>query len=299
MVIGLAVRAFTQAAKYLKKPITLGAVATVAAVPVAVSVVDHETDGALSMATIDLLKDAVKKGASPQAIERTINGLDYVIAVSNTFDKAAQNLYVEGRMNRKEGNEAVLAGKQAAVEFQLLPQNVTTVTAKHGVRILIADDLFKGDRNAADKYLANSLIDDIVKNAQVSTLGENQVIREDVRKTLNEALRNPEKHPIASKFLNGQGQLMNGLTQIWPELSAPAAAPSVTLKAEEERENDTSLTSIFGRAADGEGGMMKVFAFFIAMIMQALGLGKNDEPDTDNKVKRQSAPPTPTPRPNF
>lgn len=298
MAVGLAVRAFAKVAGRLwNKPMTLGTMAAVAAVPVATAIVDHETDGALSYTafktTVGYLKDKIKEGARPEDIESALSAAGYIADVSKTFRKGTQNLYVEQRMLQKDGADAVLAGKRAAVEFQLLPDNMATLGVKQAVRVAIADDLFTGDRNAADKYLANSLVDDIVKNAQVIPLEDHQVSRDDVRAALADVVNNPDKHPVASRFFAGQDRLMNGLQQIWPELSA--RAPAASVKTEEEHKKDSSLSSVFGMAANGEMSLMKIFTFFIAMMMQALGFGKNEGPERE--VGRPSA--APAPRPNF
>ncbi len=298
MALGLAVRAFAKVAGNLwNKPITLGRTVTMASIPVGVAVADHESDGALSYAafktTVGYLKDKIKDGSSPQEIEAAMAAASYISDVSKTFRKGAQNLYVEQRMLQKEGADAILTGKRAAVEFQLLPDSVAALGAKHAVRTAIADDLHKGDRNAADKYIANALIDDIVKGAQVIPLKGNQVSRDDVKTALIDVINNPAKHPVASRFFEGQDRLMNGLRQVWPELAAPSAASA---KVEEERKKDKNLKDMFGMAADGDTSMMKIFAFFIAMMMQMLGLGKKDEPE--NEVKKPSPVPA-GPRPQF
>ncbi len=295
MAVVLLGKAFQLASRMWNAPMTIGRSVTTGAViagaPVAAAVIDHENDGALSYAafktTVGYLKDKIKEGASPEEIESAMETAGYIVDVSRTFRKGTQNLYVEQRMQQKEGVEAIMTGKRAAVEFQLLPDNMVSLGAKQAVRTAIADDLFKGDRNAADKYLANSLIDDIVKGAQVIPLEGSQVSRDDVKTALVDIINNPDKHPVASRFFGEQDLLMNGLTQIWPELSAPATASSV--KADEEHKKDSSLRDIFGMAADGESSMLKIFTFFIAMIMQALGLGKNEGPDND--AKRPSVAP--------
>lgn len=303
MVIGLMGR-FTQAAGRLwDKPLKLGPSVALAgainAAPAVVAVADHETDGALSYTafktTVGYLKDKIKEGASPEEIETALAAVSYISDVSKTFKKGAQNLYVEQRMLQKEGADAILTGKRAAVEFQLLPDSVVALGAKHAVRTAIADGLHKGDRNAADKYIANTLIDDIVKGAQVIPLEGNQVSRDDVKTALVDVINNPAKHPVASRFFEGQDRLMNGLRQVWPELSAPAPA-AASAKAEEERKKDKGLSDMFGMAADGNTSMMKIFVFFIAMMMQMLGLGKKDEPE--NEVKKPSSVPA-GPRPQF
>lgn len=285
MLVGRAVEAFAKVAGNLwNKPLTLGRAATMASIPVGVAVVDHENDGALSYAafktTVGYLKGKIKDGSSPQEIEAAMAAASYISDVSKTFRKGAQNLYVEQRMQQKEGGDAILTGKRAAVEFQLLPDSVAALGAKHAVRTAIADDLHKGDRNAADKYIANALIDDIVKGAQVIPLEGNQVSRDDVKTALVDVINNPAKHPVASRFFEGQDRLMNGLRQVWPELAAPSVASA---KMEEERKKDKSLSDMFGMSADGDASMMKIFAFFIAMMMQMLGLGKKDEPESEVK----------------
>lgn len=306
MAIGLAVRAFTKAATYLwNKPITLGTAAVATAVPAAVMVADHETDGALSYAafktTVGYLKDKIKDGASAQDVESAMDTASYIVDVSKTFRKGAQSLYVEQRMQQKEGADAILTGKRAAVEFQMLPDNVMSLAAKQAVRTAIADDLHKGDRNAADKYLANSLIDDIVKGAQVIPLEGNQVSRDDVKAALVDVINHPEKHPVASRFFEGQDRLMNGLRQTWPELSGPAPRAA---QLEEERKKEEGLSGMFGMAANGESSLMKIFAFFLAMMMQMLGMGKSannnlaNQNGPDDEVK-QPAKPAPALRPSF
>lgn len=300
MAIGLVGRFAQVASKLWDKNLKLGpsvALSTaIVTAPTAVAVIDHENDGALSYAalktTVDFVKDKVKEGATAEEIETTMNAVGYIADVSKTFRKGAQNYYVEQRMQQKDGIEAIQTGKRAAVEFQLLPDNAASLGAKYFVRTAIADDLYKGDRNAADKYIANALIDDIVKGAQVIPLEGNQVSRDDVKAVVTDIIKNPAKHPVASRFFEGQDRLMNGLRQVWPELAATAAATN----AEAERKKDKSLSGMFGMAADGDASMMKIFAFFIAMMMQMLGLGKNDGPE--NEVKKPSLAPA-APRPNF
>lgn len=298
MAAGLAVRAFTMAAGLWNKPITLGRAATMASIPVAASVVDHETDGALSYAafktTVGYLNDKIKEGATPEEIETAMAAASYISDVSKTFQKGAQNLYVEQRMLQKDGVDAIQAGKRAAVEFLFLPDNVAALGAKHAVRTAIADNLHKGDRNAADRYIANTLIDDIVKGAKVIPLEGNQLSRDDVKAALVDVINNPAKHPLASRFFEGQDRLMNGFRQIWPELSPPA--PAAATKKEEDHKKGTSLSGLFGMAADGESSMMKIFAYFIAMMMQMFGLGKKGEPE--NAPQKPAATPT-APHPQF
>lgn len=311
MAIGFVVRAFTQAASRIwNTPMTLGrhvaAGAVVAGAPIALAVIDHENDGALSYAafktTVGYLKDKIKEGASPQAIESAMEAASYVADVSRTFRKGAQSLYVEQRMQQKEGAEAILTGKRAAVEFQLLPDNMASLVAKQAVRTAIADDLFKGDRNAADKYLANALVDDIVKNAQVIPLEGNQVSRDDVKAVLVDVVNNPDKHPLASRFFGEQDRLMNGLRQVWPELSVQA--PAAVAKVEEDRKQDEGLSGIFGMAANGESSLMKIFTFFLAMMAQMLGFGKpgSVQPASQEAVENEARPsgrPAPALRPGF
>ena len=302
MALGLAVRAFTKAASHLwNKQMTVGGAvmthAAIATAPVALMVADHETDGALSYAalktTVDFIKDKVKEGATAEEVETMMNAASYVSDVSKTFRKGAQNFYVEQRMQQKDGIEAIQTGKRAAVEFQLLSDNIASLGTKYFIRTKIADDLFKGDRNAADKYIANKLIDDIVKGAQVIPLEGNQVSRDDVKAALTDIIKNPEKHPVASRFFEGQDRLMNGLRQIWPELSGSQA--QAEMKTEAKRKEEKGLRDSFGMAADGEESLMKIFAFFIAMMMQMLGLGKSEAPE--NEVKKPSL--APAPRPSF
>lgn len=256
----------------------------VVAGPTALAVVDHELKGALSYAAlktaVDIVRNKVKEGATAEEVETTLNAIGYISDVSKTFRKGAQNAYVEQRMQQKDGIDAIYTGKRAAVEFQLLPDNVASLGAKYFVRTAIADELHKGDRNAADKYIASTLIDDIVKGAQVIPLEGNQVSRDDVKTALVDVINNPAKHPVASRFFEGQDRLMNGLRQVWPELAAPSVASA---KMEEERKKDKSLSDMFGMSADGDASMMKIFAFFIAMMMQMLGLGKKDEPESEVK----------------
>lgn len=289
MAIGLAVRAFANvASKMWNAPMTVGrsvvAGTAVAAAPVALMVADHETDGALSYAafktTVGYLKDKIKEGASAQEVESAMDTAGYVVDVSKTFRKGAQNLYVEQRMQQKEGADVTLTGKRAAVEFQLLPDNVMSLAAKQAVRTAISDDLHKGDRNAADKYIANALIDDVVKGAQVIPLEGNQVSRDDVKKVLVDIINNPDKHPVASKFFGEQDRLMNGLRQTWPELSG--LAPRVA-KIEEGRKKEDGLSGMFGMAANGETSLMKIFALFLTMMMQILGLGKSADDNLPNR----------------
>lgn len=302
MAIGLVARAFAKAAgRFLSAPMTVGrhmaAGAVIAGAPVAVAVLDHENDGALSYAafktTVGYLKEKIKDGASAEDVERAMEAASYIADVSKTFRKGAQNLYVEQTMQQREGADAILAGKRAAVEFQLLPDNMMSLAAKQAVRTAIADELHKGDRDAADKYIANALIDDIVKGAQVIPLEGNQVGRDDVKAALMEVINNPDKHPVASRFFGEQDRLMNGLRQTWPELSGPA--PRIVAKVEEDRKKNEGLSGIFGTAANGESSLMKIFEFFLAMMMQMLGFGKNEKPD--NEARRPSA--APVPHPNF
>ena len=269
--------------------------AVVKAAPIALAVIDYENDGALSYAafktTVGYMKDKIKEGANPEEIERTLETAGYIIDVSKTFQKGAQNLYVEQRMLQKDGIDAIQTGKRAAVEFQLLPNNLMSLAAKQAVRTAIADDLFKGDRNAADKYLANSLIDDVIKGAQVIPLKDNQVNRNDVKMAFIEIVNNPDKHQITSKFFGEQDRLMNGLRQTWPELSTPGVRVEAGTKAQSNKES--KLSDAFSLAADGEGSLMKIFIYFIAKLMQALGVGKSDAPD--NEVKKPMSTLTPNP----
>lgn len=268
--------AFELASKVWNKPITLGTTATVAAIPLATAVVDHETGGALSYTALKTvtegLKEKIKNGASPEEIEGAMNTASYIAALGSTFEKGAQNLYVDQRMMQKEGPEAIAAGKRAAVEFLLLPDNMAALTAKHYVRTAIADDLFKGDRAAADKYIADSLVDDIVEGAQVIPLQGNQVGRDDVKTFLSEALNNPEQHPLASRFLSGQDRLMNGLTQIWPDLKPSTTnlaqnGPSASQQRREREEIENGPSGMDQQ----DMGVFKVFAMFLMLLLNMLG----------------------------
>ncbi|HEY0901115.1 MAG TPA: hypothetical protein VGD95_03220, partial [Micavibrio sp.] len=166
-----------------------------------------------------------------------------------------------------------------AVEFQLLPDNAVSLTTKHAVRTALADSLHKNDRDAADKYIASSLVDDIVKNAQVIPLKGNQVTHDDVKASLQEILNNPEKHPVASRFFEGQDRLMNGIRQMWPQL-APA-----TPAAPQDKQKKQGLSDSFDMAAKGEDMLEKLFALIVKAFMQMLGIGNKPEaPQADVKA---------------
>lgn len=298
MALGLAVKAFKAAAYLWNKPMTLGTAATMAAIPLTTAVVDHETDGALSQAAyqvaIDTLKEKVKEGVSPEAIERTMDGISYVAAITNRLDKFAQNVAVLEIMGQNDGAEAIKKGKAAAVAYQVLNSHV--LLTKQALRQTYADEMFNGDRNAADKYMANSLIDDIVKGAQVNALNGNQVTRDDVKNTLAEIIKNPDQHPVASKFFSARGRLMNGLQLIWPDLApevAPAQRPAVT--AGERSKERSSLRDAFSAAADGAGGVAEMIVMLLALLLQSMGLGKGLTANFKSQASPDSSPTTPQP----
>lgn len=270
----------------LKRSPTYGGMLAFGAAAVGVKIVDHENDGALSYGaiktakdmTVSYLNDKIKEGYTPEQIESSMAAFSYMADVSKTFKKGAQNAYVDHCMMGKDGADAILTGKRAAVEFQLLPDNMISLSIKQSVRTSIADGLFKGDRNAADKYLAQSLIDDIVKNAQVIPLKDNQVSRDDVKAVLTDIINKPEKHPLASKFFGEQDRLMNGLRQIWPELDSGS---NEFQRQQQSRVNAgpapegprSRMADSFKRAVedDNDPSVFKVLSIFLTLLLNLFG----------------------------
>ncbi len=282
MAIGLAARFATAAAQFWGKKLTVGSAITVGAattaVPIAVAVADHESNGALSYGTLEATVAGMKKmaegGASPETIEKAMDSASYIVDVSKTFNKGLQNFYVASRMQDKEGADAILTGKRAALEFMLLPDKVTSTTAKHFIRKEIADSMFKDDRNAADKHIANKLIDGIVRDAQVIPLNGNQVTRDDIKNSLLHAMQNPDQNSVAAAFLKRESRVMNGLRQIWPEF----AVNSQEIASEKKKKE--GLSGAFENAANGDNALLKIFLLVMQMLMQAMGMNTGANPRT-------------------
>lgn len=234
-----------------------------------------------------------ESSASAEKIEAALDAASYIVDVSTTFRKGAQNLYVAQRMQDKEGVEAIQAGKRAAVEFLMLPDNVATVAAKHYIRKEIADSMFKGDRDAADQHIAKIFIKDLVKDAQVIPLKGNQVTQGDVKNAIQNALENPDQHPKVAKYLQADTRLMNGMRQLWPDLrAAPAEAA--------EQKKKEGLSGIFDKAAEGDNAVLKMFLLVVQMLMQAMGLSGSAKPAAEAEAEpKRAAPAVPVPRPQF
>lgn len=301
MALGLIARFAAVASQVWSRKLTVGSVVAVGAarevIPVGLAVADHETNGALSFgalqSTVSGLKKLAESGASPETIEAALNSASYIVDVSKTFEKGAQNFYVAQRMQDKQGVEAVQAGKRAAVEFLMLPDNVATAAAKHYIRKEIADSMFKGNRDAADQHIAKTFIEDLVKDAQVIPLKGHQVTQGDVKNAIQNALQNPDQHPIAAKYLQADTRLLNGMRQLWPDLrAAPAEAA--------EKKKKEGLSDVFDKAAEGDNVVMKMFLLVMQMLMQAMGLsgGAKPAPEAAAEAKR-AAPAAPAPRPQF
>ena len=279
-------RAFGAVGNFAKgSPSRLGIAAVSAAsvaAPIGMKAIEHESGGALSEkaydASVRYLKDKIEEGVSLQDIEEKMDSLDYIVAVNGAFNKSAQNLYVRQIMQQNPGPEAVAKGKIAAVQFQLLPDNVMMLGAKQAIRTAVADDMF-ADRDEADRYLANGLINDIVEKAQVRSLDGNQVGREDVKAVLADILRNPEKHPHASRYFSDQGRLVNGLKQEWPEIfaAAPAQQTQPVLPGQAGAGNNSgtkSLSDRFNEAVENNGlNLFSSLSMFLAVVLSFFGMG--------------------------
>lgn len=278
-------RAFSAVSHFAKgSPSRLGIVGVSAAsvaAPMGMKAIEHESGGALSEkafdASVRYLKGKIEDGVSLQDIEEKMDSLDYIVAVNGAFNKSAQNLYVRQIMQQNPGPEAVAKGKIAAVQFQLLPDNVIMLGARQAIRTAVADDMFP-DRNEADRYLANGLINDIVEKAQVRSLDGNQVNREDVKAVLADIIRNPEKHPHANRFFSDQGRLVNGLKQEWPDVfDTPAAQQNQSAlpgQAGAGTGGTKSLSDSFNEAVENNGlNLFSSLSMFLAVVLSFFGMG--------------------------
>lgn len=178
------------------------------------------TDAALGLA-VSSVKTAMENGAlSPENLEQKINSLSYIVAVNGAFNKGLQNQYVKLRMDDPENpsQEDINKGKVAAVTYLALPGQAAFIGARHGVRLAVIDDLYPGNRDQADRHLAEAFVDDIVNGARVTILGDNQLSRDDVKAIFEKAIQNPSEHREISLLFRSNGRIMNGIKQMWPDI---------------------------------------------------------------------------------
>lgn len=224
------------ATSILGAPVTRGGLlaahATFIGVPLALAATEVATHGAVSQATIDATitgaKAAINAGVfGKEDIEPTINALGFGLELMNPLDISAHNALVSGARNASgepDSEESINRAKAAAVGYMLMPTQATMLLAKHGLRSQLADELMP-DQNEADRYLAESLVNDIVEKSHANALDDHQVTHDDVKKHLQAEFAKPDS-AIAS-MLRG-GRLENGLRQMWPDLDTNPGAPAAS-----------------------------------------------------------------------
>jgi hypothetical protein len=194
--------------------------ATPFTVSVAFGVIEVETGGALSQAALtgaaNGLRYAVENGdISFDQLESTIEGLDYMGRVMNSFDKAAQNAAVMASMGFEPDDgydeDAIQRGRITAVSWLMTPHNLGALTVKNGLRMAVVDEYFS-DEAEGNKYLAEEFLKDIQERAQATALGDNQITETDITTALAEGLQNP----ISRRLI--PARLEDGLRQVHPEL---------------------------------------------------------------------------------
>jgi len=245
-----AVRALSEGGKavgrhLLKSPTRLGLYATAAAptaVKVGTMVTEHETSGGISDALFDASKATLEKLMDGGEIdignlEQYIDKAAYIGAVLNAFNKGAQNQAVRIALGDDVNNPNIEAGKAAAVSWLLTPSNMNVLAAKNLLRAGMVDKIIP-DRNAADRYMAEKFVKDIVYYARANSLGDNQVSEEDVKKQIKKLYNDPNSQ--FGQFLRNNRRVANGLLQLWPDLKEekkPAAEGEA--KTEEKRKAKT------------------------------------------------------------
>ncbi|MBU0859774.1 MAG: hypothetical protein KJ667_07535, partial [Alphaproteobacteria bacterium] len=223
----------------LSQPVTRGGLAAMTAAPIVIgtgiAATEVATGGAVSEAVMDgtiaSMRALIASGAiNAQNLETSIDAIGFITELGNAMDKSAQNGAVNAVLHAgdPQSPETIALAKNTAIGWLLRPDNAASIIAAHGIRSQLVDDIIP-DQNAADRYLAEAFIDNIVSRSHVNALGDNQITREDVRQHIESIFANPN-NPLGSALRGGR--LENGLRQIWPDFQAePATAPVVPTEA--------------------------------------------------------------------
>jgi hypothetical protein len=228
---GTALRATTSIAT---RKLTVGGAVALSAAPFAVqtalSVAEHESGGLLSETAINGAISAIKaSNLTYENLESHIDKAAYIAEISNVIDKAIQNqavLHVLGDSDKPDQEKIKLAKDTSIGAY--MAQGAPALIAKNMVRRALVDDVID-DKDTADKYLAENLVDDIVEGAQVRALRDTPVTHEDVKAHIAELL-NSDK---GNYFITDR--LRNGFAQMWPDLfeqPKPETQPSATQSAQ-------------------------------------------------------------------
>ncbi len=198
--------------------------------------IETQSKGAATSTLVDgveaTLRAGIKAGAiTAENLESSVSAATVVHTIYNWVDKSAQNLAVKGalRINGGDGSqpEDIARGKNAALLWLTKPDSIAGIAANMALRASLVDEVIP-NKDEADKFLAESFINNIVEKSEVWELGDNQITRDDVKAKLATLLAQ-DSH--LSGFIKGT-RLENGLRQVWPDIfPAPQAEENLTAQA--------------------------------------------------------------------
>jgi hypothetical protein len=238
--------------RVFNSPVTYGGLlirgAALAAGGYALSAFNVLSGGKLSQSavetTVDGIRASINSGlVSAENFENAISTAGHAIELSRGVEKAFQNGGVAIALASYEdptSPDAVSAGKAAALGWTIEPTNLISNIGSHYLRLRLVDDIYP-NRDEADLYLAQQLVNDIVDKSYASELGDNQVTEDDVKNLVQKTVaENPDSPLVKNLF---QGRLANGMRQMWPDVSLP------TFAAEEEilESKDSPLSTSAGQ----------------------------------------------------
>lgn len=281
---GGAVRNYLNGSPTRKATFAFGAAgAALGATPLLINKWENDSGGAV---TETLLREAVagvQEGIRSGAITRQNleEGLDSALSLTSLLSAdnvRAQTVAVMAAMGgaAHPSSEVLDRARKASVAWTLgMPASLTALGSRHYLRAAAAESLYGQDTDAKDLHLAQGLVQDVLKSANISTLKthEAEVTENDVKAALREQMQKGRTEALFKQFPG----LENGLRQMWPDLSTPKPLSAETAKTETAPESekprdpsplsDTALSTAFDKAADSIAKIDRWEARLVGVLM--------------------------------